>query len=57
MPVETSTPAPEEKPLTAAEQRARAVRAYLHADSKEAKAALIAKYPFLKEVFAAGNHS
>jgi len=38
-------------------ERAAGIKAYMDAETKEAKAAAVTKYPFLKEVFSEVNHS
>lgn len=43
--------------LTAAQVRANAIKEYYDATTREAKAAVIAKYPDLASVFSSGNHS
>jgi hypothetical protein len=42
---------------TVAQDRAQAIKEYYDAATREAKAAVVTKYPFLKEVFSPGNHS
>jgi hypothetical protein len=43
--------------LSAAEEKAIAVQAYHDAATREAKAAVVAKYPVLKTIFSDANHS
>lgn len=49
--------ADETKAKTPQELRIEAVAAYYEAKTKEEKAAVVEKYPFLSEVFSASNHS
>lgn len=42
---------------TPEQQRKEAIEAYYLAKTREAKAALVAKYPFLSTIFSEANHS
>lgn len=49
------TKTPEQAPVQ--DERMRAIRAYYNARSKEERAAIVKQYPFLEQIFSAGNHS